>query len=153
MPKSTATPVALPTEMEVVAAAEALRVLEPLLSAEKTLDMRLVSSAGGRRPIAVPTLALHLLVNLLNEIASGNAVKVVPIQAELTTQEGADLLNVSRPHLVKLLDEGVIPHTKTGRHRRVKLADLVAFKETREQTSQTAMDQLAAEAQALVMGY
>ncbi|WP_371229701.1 helix-turn-helix domain-containing protein [Pseudomonas sp. QE6] len=153
MPKSAAIPAALPTETEVAAAADALRALEPLLSAENVLDMQLVSLTGGHRPISVPTLALRLLADVMNEIASGNAVKVVPIHAQLTTQEAADLLNVSRPHLVKLLEAGVIPHTRAGRHRRVKLADLIAFKQAREKSSQAAMDQLAAEAQTLGLGY
>ncbi|MNP74817.1 Helix-turn-helix domain protein [compost metagenome] len=94
-----------------------------------------------------------MLDNILSELALGNAVKVVPIHAELTTQEAADLLNVSRPHLVKLLDEGVIPHTKTGRHRRVRFADLMAYKELRDRASREAMDELAAQAQELGMGY
>lgn len=153
MPRAAVIPTALPTETEIAAATGALRVLEPLLLAQNDLDVQLVCSIGDSQPISVPTLALRLLVDVMNEIASGNAVKVVPIHAELTTQEGADLLRVSRPHLVKLLDEGVIPHTKTGRHRRVKLADLLAFKQAREKSSQTALDQLAAEAQILGLGY
>jgi excisionase family DNA binding protein len=94
-----------------------------------------------------------LLGEILSELALGNAVKVVPIHTELTTQEGADILNVSRPHLVKLLDEGALPHTKTGRHRRVKFADLMAYKGQRDHASRAAMDALAAQAQELGMGY
>ncbi len=75
------------------------------------------------------------------------------VQAELTSQEGADLLNVSRPHLVKLLDAGALPFTKTGRHRRIKFADLMAYKKQRDQASYTALDELAAQAQELRMGY
>ncbi|AHF65883.1 excisionase domain-containing protein [Pseudomonas cichorii JBC1] len=63
------------------------------------------------------------------------------------------MLNVSRPHLVKLLDQGALPHTKTGRHRRIKFADLMAYKEQRDQASRDAMDELAAQAQELGMGY
>lgn len=152
MPRSAAIPAAIPTEIEILAAAEALRVLEPLISAEKALEVRL-ASPDCTRPIQVPALALRFLVDVMKEIASGNIVKVVSLHAEMTTQEGAGLLNISRPHLVKLLDEGVIPHTKTGRHRRVKLADLLAFKQARERASLAVMEQLAVEAQTLELGY
>ena len=63
------------------------------------------------------------------------------------------MLNVSRPHLVKLLDEGLIPHTKTGSHRRIKFTDLMAYKAERDKASQAAMEALAAQAQELNMGY
>jgi excisionase family DNA binding protein len=95
----------------------------------------------------------ELLGDILNEMALGNTVKVVPIHAELTTQEGADMLNVSRPHLVKLLDEGAIPHTRTGSHRRIRFTDLVTYKAERDKTSQAAMQSLADQAQELDMGY
>jgi len=77
----------------------------------------------------------------------------VPSHAELTTQEAADLLNVSRPHLVKLLEEGVLPFHKTGKHRRVLFADLMCYREQREGASHAAMDELAKQAQELRLGY
>lgn len=80
-------------------------------------------------------------------------LKVVPIHAELTTQEAADLLNVSRPHLVKLLEEGVLPFHRAGKHRRVRFADLMSFKGRRDQASEHAMAELAKQAQELRMGY
>jgi len=86
-------------------------------------------------------------------LAGGNAVKVVPIRAELTTQEAADLLNVSRPHLVKLLESGVLRFHKAGKHRRVRFSDLMAYKTAQEQGSTAAMEELAAQAQVLQMGY
>lgn len=144
----------LPDEKEKAAAVASSRQLAAFLST--TLDtqrIELVDDAQQREVIELPTFALRLLGEILSELAMGNAVKVVPIHAELTTQEAADLLNVSRPHLVKLLDEGVLPHTKTGRHRRVRFADLMGYKEQREQASRGAMDELAAQAQALGMGY
>ncbi len=72
----------------------------------------------------------------------GNAVQVVPVHAELTTQEAANILNVSRPHMVKLSEEGKLPHHKTGRHRRVLFADLMRYKAQRETDSNEAMQEL-----------
>lgn len=103
--------------------------------------------------VAIPSVALVFLTQVLDAMAAGNSVRIVPINSELTTQEGADILNVSRPHLVKLLEQGAVPHTKTGRHRRIKLSDLLAFKAKREAFSSTAMDELAEQAQDLKMGY
>ncbi|MFX6759798.1 helix-turn-helix domain-containing protein, partial [Acinetobacter baumannii] len=82
----------------------------------------------------------------------GNAVKVVPVHAELTTQEAADLLNVSRPHFVKLLEDGVLAFHRTGKHRRVRFADLMQYKEARERASEQAMAELAQQSQELGMG-
>lgn len=144
----------LPDEKEIAAAMESSRQLAAFLSTKfETQRIELVDETQQREVVELPTFALRLLGEILGELALGNAVKVVPIHAELTTQEGADILNVSRPHLVKLLNEGALPHTKTGRHRRIKLADLMAYKEQRDQASRAAMDELAVQAQELGMGY
>ena len=144
----------LPDEKEIAAAAASSRQLAAFLTSKlETQRIELVDESQQREVVELPTFALRLLGEILSELALGNAVKVVPIHAELTTQEGADMLNVSRPHLVKLLDNGVLPHTKTGRHRRIKFTDLMAYKEQRDRTSRDAMDELAAQAQGLGMGY
>ncbi|MEN5239544.1 MULTISPECIES: helix-turn-helix domain-containing protein [Pseudomonas] len=144
----------LPDDNEIAVAVESSRTLAAFLStAAHTQRIELLNDANQRQVVEVPTFALRLFGEILSELALGNAVKVVPIHAELTTQEAADLLNVSRPHLVKLLDEGLMPHTKTGRHRRVKFADLVVYKNKRDAISRAAMDELAAQAQDLRMGY
>ena len=154
MTTATLTHTALPDERAINAAIESGRQLAAFLST--TLDtqrIELVDERQQREVVELPTFAFRLLGEILSELALGNAVKVVPIHAELTTQEGADILNVSRPHLIKMLDEGALPHTKTGKHRRVKFADLMRYKEQRDQASLSVMDELTAQAQELGMGY
>jgi excisionase family DNA binding protein len=144
----------LPNEKEIAAAVESSRQIAAFLSAKlETQRIELVGETQQREVVELPTVALRLLGEILSELALGNAVKVVPIHAELTGQEGAEMLNVSRTHLVRLLDEGALPHTKTGRHHRIKFADLKAYKEQHDQASRAAMDELAAQAQELGMGY
>ena len=104
-------------------------------------------------PLQLPSIALRLLKVILDEMAVGNAVTLMPIHAELTSQEAADLLNVSRPFLIKLLEEKSIPYHKVGRNRRIKLRDLLKFKESFEKSSDAALDELLAQAQDLDMGY
>lgn len=90
-----------------------------------------------------------MLIDILGELAAGNAVQIVPIHAELTTQEAANMLNVSRPHMVKLLEEGRLPFHRAGRHRRVLFSDLMTYKKARERESLDAMQALAEQAQDL----
>jgi len=108
---------------------------------------------GAAHPVCVPMSALRLLVDVLTEIGEGNAVSIIPVHAELTTQEAADVLNVSRPHLVKLLESKEIPFHKTGTHRRVRYQDVIAYKERIDGERRKALDALAAQAQELGMGY
>lgn len=103
--------------------------------------------------LVLPADALRLLKDLLSQMASGNGVSIIPKHAELTTQEAANMLNVSRPYLVKLLEDEVIPFTKTGTHRRVKFSDLVAYMEEQQKESGAALDALVETAQELDMGY
>ena len=80
-----------------------------------------------------PALTASLL-EVLRLVSSGRGFRMIPVEAELTTQQAADLLNVSRPFLVNLLENGDVPFTKTGRHRRVRADDLFAYKEKRDAT-------------------
>ncbi|CAM4447635.1 excisionase family DNA-binding protein [Deinococcus marmoris] len=91
----------------------------------------------------LPTGTRSLLETILQEVAQGHAVQVVPVQAELGTQDAADLLGVSRPHLVKLLDDGALASWKVGTHRRVRLDDLLVYRARRDVQRQQALQELA----------
>ncbi|MGN6480761.1 helix-turn-helix domain-containing protein [Luteibacter sp.] len=146
--------VALPLEREVQAAVRGQRALAAFLATSlETQRIQIFDDQNQAHLVELPTSALRLLVDILAELADGNAVKVVPVHAELTTQEAADLLNVSRPHMVKLLEDGALAFHRTGKHRRVRFADLMRYKETRERASEDAMSELARQAQDLGMGY
>ncbi|MCB0117097.1 MAG: helix-turn-helix domain-containing protein [Caldilineaceae bacterium] len=90
-----------------------------------------------------PTIARSLL-HLLRLISSGSGFRMIPVNAELTTQEAADLLNVSRPFLVKLLEDKMMPFHKVGRHRRIKAEDLFQYKDKRDQERADALAEMAA---------
>jgi len=117
---------------------------EPATFLSTTFETQKISihdADGEKHQIELPTSALKLLMNIPGELAEGNAVQVVPVHAELTTQEAASILNVSRPHRVKILEEEKFPHHKTGRHRRVLFADLMRYKAQRETESNKAMQE------------
>jgi excisionase family DNA binding protein len=144
----------LPVEREVQAAMQGQRALAAYLATQfETQHIQIFDDKNQAHQVELPTSALRLLVDILAELAEGNAVKVVPVHAELTTQEAADLLNVSRPHLIKLLEDGMLPFHKTGKHRRVRFADLMRFKSRRDRDSELAMEALAKQAQELALGY
>jgi excisionase family DNA binding protein len=90
-----------------------------------------------------------LLRQVLEALARGEAVRVIPLEAELTTQQAAELLDVSRPHLVRLLERGVIPFHKVGAHRRVKVRDLLAYMEAARKRGEERMEGLIRESQEL----
>ncbi len=97
----------------------------------------------------MPSVVFGLFVEILTELASGNPVRVIPVQAELTTQQAADILNVSRPYLIKLLDQNEIPHRRVGNRRKLLLADLIAYKHRDDAARRATADELIREAQSI----
>lgn len=116
-----------PTTQEQLAARESY---ESLVSSIGLLQNNLAEieiSETGRR-IRIPVSVLKLMVQILKEISLGNPVTVVPEATEITTQAASEVLGCSRPHVVRLLEEGKIPYTKVGKHRRIRYDDLMSFK-------------------------
>jgi len=89
--------------------------------------------------VELPPAVGQLVLQLLELISKGEAVELVPVATELSTQQAADLLNMSRPHLVKLLESKVLPHVKVGSHRRIKAEDLFAYKRLRDRQRDAAL--------------
>lgn len=94
-----------------------------------TIDRTDDVGAGVAEPISLPANVFRSLVKLLVEMGNGNAVAVVPVTAELTTQQAADLLNVSRPHVIKLIDSGKLQHKMVGTHRKLRAQDVLGFRD------------------------
>jgi excisionase family DNA binding protein len=141
-----------PTEKISQQAQAALRViLSPARGRVPKIELAL---AGGRdEHVAFPPEAAALFLRVLSELANGNAVTVLPVNSELTTQQAADLLNVSRPYVVSLLEQGKIPHRKVGTRRRILCADVLAYKAKETAASRAALAELSSEAQKMNMGY
>lgn len=144
------TPPLPPTPEEAAAARSSSRLLAAYLGEGGSGRIKVID---GDETIEVPISALRMLVDILANMAEGKAVSIIPVQAELTTQQAADFLNVSRPHLVSLLESREIAFHKTGTHRRIYAADLLAYQQKRHAQSKAALDELAAQAQELGLGY
>lgn len=143
-------PPSLPTEQEVEIARESSRLLAACVGRGKAARLRVID---GKQEIEVPVSALRMLVDILAQMAEGNAVTIVPIHAELTTQQAADFLNVSRPHLVALLESNELPYRKVGTHRRIQFKDLLEYRSGTRVRSKQALAELSKQAQELKMGY
>jgi len=146
-----------PTEAQAKEAAEAARALAPLLSRKKhvatELSVRRAEASHEEVTVTVPKPAFELFVSILEQMSLGNAVTVIPVHAELTTQEAADLLNVSRPYLVRLLDSGKIPFHMVGTHRRVLANDIREYQERALADREKIATELTEEAEKLGLGY
>jgi excisionase family DNA binding protein len=139
----------IPSTHDSTLAREASRVLAPFANR----DLRAMIGSKAEVDVVVPAAAMHALVLILTELARGNAVSILPVQAELTTQQAADTLGVSRPFLIKELEEKHLPYRKVGTHRRVLFSDLMRYKEEMDARRDKTLDDLTQQSQSLNMGY
>lgn len=110
--------------------------------------------AGGAPPVLeLPPKALRVFAQILGVMAKGQPIALIPQNLELSTQEAAAFLNVSRPFVVKELEAGHIPFRKVGRHRRILYTDVMAYAEKTQRQSDAALQELADQAQELNLGY
>jgi excisionase family DNA binding protein len=137
-----------PSQTDVAAAIEALPHVRNYLVHHKQSRVPLVVDEDGER-LVLPRGAVELLARVLAHMAAGKGVSVVPAHAELTTQQAADMLNVSRPHLVGLLDAGEIDYRMVGTHRRVKVESLLEYMRRDDQRRRAAADELTSLSQEL----
>jgi len=143
----------VPTAQDAAIAREASRMLAPYIDHLENLRFQVGEERKAAQALALPASAIRLLLDLLTEMAAGNAVTLIPVHAQLTTQQAADVLNVSRPFLVSLLEEGKIPHVKVGTHRRILFEDLMRYKKSVDRERHKALDELVTQAETLGMGY
>ena len=141
-----------PTPRDAAIARSSGQVLAHYARTHRPLTLR-VSDHQQEKPIELPAGAVKLLIRVLEAMADGRGVTVIPEGAELTTVQAAHVLNVSRPFLIKLLDEDAIPHRKVGKHRRVRMEDVMAYKKAIDREREQVLDQLAREAQEQGLGY
>ncbi len=106
-----------------------------------------------REALVIPKKALVLLFGILNSMADGKSITLIPSDAEVSTQQAADMLNVSRPFIVSLLEKGEIPFKKVGAHRRIELKDLIIYDKKLKKTRTEKMEFLTKQAQDLNLGY
>lgn len=131
----------LPGDQESELAAQSSRILASCSGFGETATLRLIDSD---KDITVPVRAIHMLSDILNQMAQGNAVSIIPVHAELTTQEAADMLNVSRPYFIKnILDAGKLDYHKNGNRRKILYKDLIKYKERQKERSRQIISELS----------
>jgi excisionase family DNA binding protein len=142
------TPIAIPNKHERNLAKASSLTLAKHLQEDIKLNL-----SDSNESLTLPASVVRLLQSILSEIALGNSVALTPLEAELSTKQAAELLYVSRPFLIKLLEQKEIPFRKVGTHRRVMLQDVISYKQRIDAKRREALRELAAQAQELNMGY
>jgi excisionase family DNA binding protein len=101
---------------------------------------------GGEPKIKLPDAIFRLLVEIVGQMQQGKAISIVPVTQELTTQQAAELIGVSRPFFVKLVEAGKVPFHNAGTHRRIYLKDLMEYKQRRDEDRHAALDRMTRDA-------
>lgn len=133
----------LPDEIEIENAEQLRMIVASQTSDGEGARLSLAQDNGKVETITLSPALTESLLEVLRLVSSGRGFRMIPVEAELTTQQAADLLNVSRPYLIKLIEGGDIPFTKTGRHRRIRANDLFSYRDRRDATRSTALETLA----------
>jgi len=141
-----------PDEKASIIARQSKKLLSRYAREDKSLSLRVID-ADHDEPIELPAGAVTLLMDILGAMASGQGITLIPEGAELTTVQAADILNVSRPYLIKLLENGEIPYRKVGKHRRILMEDVMTYKQNIDDERESVLDELVADAQEQNMGY
>ncbi len=136
------TPVSAPAQQQAQTAALSSALEKMLTVSERVAPHCHLLGPNGER-ISVPATIFYLLERVAEVLASGNAVTIVQVGRDVTTQQAADLLNVSRTYLVRLLDEGKIAFRKTGKHRRLRVQDVLEYKTKRDKDRRAALRELS----------
>ncbi len=133
----------LPSQSERDGANQLRKILAASAKPNNNRRLRIVEPSGTQSEVILAPALSELLLELLKHIGKGDAVTLVPVTQMLTTQQAADILNVSRPYFVGLLEKNEIPFERVGRHRRVKANDLFEYKSARDKNRASSMDELA----------
>ena len=141
-----------PSAKEAALARESGKRLQEQIQ-KKGQEFKLVVNGQSLDEVVLPKSAIRILIAGLTEIGKGNGLQLVPQHTELSTQEAAEILNLSRPYVVRLLDDGKIPSHKVGTHRRVRIDDVLAYKKKSDADRLDALKNLVDEAQELDLGY
>jgi excisionase family DNA binding protein len=143
----------VPSAEEVQQARRSAARLRKLAKRRRASTVRTIKVEGEEQPFEVPIAAIELLADAVEEIAKGHAIRITSHDEEISTQKAADLLNVSRPYLIGLLEKGAIPFRMVGTHRRLRLSEVLAYKARSDADAERAFRELVAQAQELGMGY
>lgn len=143
----------VPSAEEVRQALHSAARLRKLAKGRRAAGLHRIRVEGEKQPIEIPAAAIAMLADVVEELAKGHAIRIASDEQEISTQKAADLLNVSRPFLIQLLEKGAIPFRMVGTHRRLRMSDVLTYKARSDADADRAFRELVAQAQELGMGY